>query len=67
MWDTLCRTGKEIANLADLGYDKNNGKIVWASDAENDVSDGDRIEVGVGGKTVRIQVGEKAYFYEVWY
>lgn len=67
LWDTLCHTGKEIVNLEDLGYDTSNGKIVQISETENDTSGGDRIEVGVGGKTVRIQAGEEAYFYEVRY
>ena len=54
-------------NLEDLGYDTSNGKIVQISETENDTSGGDRIEGGVGGKTVRIQAGEEAYFYEVRY
>lgn len=67
LWDTLCNMGKEIVNLTDLGYDKSKGKIIQASEADNEISVGDRIEVGVGGKTVRIQAGEDVYLYEVWY
>lgn len=67
LWDELCQMGKEIVNLKELGYDKEHGKIVQASEIEQRESHGDRIEVGPGGKTITIWAGEETYFYEVRY
>lgn len=67
LWDEICQTGKEIVNLEELGYDKDDGKVVLVSEAGNNESEGDRIEVGPGGKIIKIWADTENYFYEVLY
>lgn len=52
LWDDICKIGREIVNLTELGYDERRG---------------DSIEVGPGGKWIRITVEEKENVVSVEY